>query len=71
MIKDVQRQIKKLTHQLIVIKLQRQARELSHQLAKMKKNKLEDREESDHESIVNLKNSFQIYEQTRKILDHN
>ena len=37
----------------------------------MKKNKLEDREESDHESIANLKNSFQIYEQTRKILDHN
>jgi hypothetical protein len=54
-----------------VIKLQRQARELSHQLAKMKKNKLEDREESDYESIANLKNSFQIYEQTRKILDHN
>jgi hypothetical protein len=36
-IKDIQRQIKELTHQLIVIKLQRQAEEISHQLAKMKK----------------------------------
>jgi len=36
-----------------------------------KEKKLEDRKESDHESIANFKNSFQIHEQIRCPLDHN
>jgi hypothetical protein len=61
-IEDMRRLISKLTFQLEIIIMQRKVKELSYRLAEMKKRILEDHEKSDHESIINFKNSFQKYE---------
>jgi hypothetical protein len=45
--------------------IQKQVLELSHQLIKMKKRKLEEHGESDHELIANFENMFQRYEHNR------
>ena len=49
--------------------IQKQVLELSHQLTKMKKRKLEEHGESDHELIANFENMFQRYGHNKQLLD--